>query len=65
MKALYWSAVVNGVVSVPIMAAMMLLSGQPDVMGPLTVRRKTRFLGWAAVAVMAAAVAMMARDLLR
>jgi Mn2+/Fe2+ NRAMP family transporter len=64
MKALYWSAVVNGVVSVPIMAAMMLLSGHRDVMGPLTVRRKTRFLGWSAVAVMAAAVAMMGRDLL-
>jgi Mn2+/Fe2+ NRAMP family transporter len=65
MKALYWSAVVNGVTSVPIMAAMMLLSGHRDVMGPLTVRRKTRFLGWSAVAVMAAAVAMMGRDLLR
>jgi Mn2+/Fe2+ NRAMP family transporter len=65
MKALYWSAVVNGVASVPIMAAMMLLSGHRDVMGLLTVRRKTRFLGWSAVAVMAAAVAMMGRDLLR
>lgn len=65
MKALYWSAVVNGVVSVPIMAAMMLLSGRPDVMGPLTVRRRTRWLGWGAVAVMAAAVVMMLRDVLR
>ena len=65
MKALYWSAVVNGVVSVPIMAAMMLLSGRPEVMGPLTVRRKTRFLGWSAVAVMTATVAMMLRDVLR
>ena len=63
MKALYWSAVINGVVSVPIMAAMMMLAAQPDVMGPLPVRRKTRFLGWGAVALMAAAVFMMMRDL--
>ena len=65
MKALYWSAVINGVVAVPIMAAMMILAGKPAVMGPLTVRRKTRFLGWGAVAVMAGAVAMMGWDLLR
>jgi Mn2+/Fe2+ NRAMP family transporter len=65
MKALYWSAVINGVVAVPIMVAMMLLSGKPEVMGPITVRRKTRFLGWGAVVVMAAAVLLMARDLLR
>ncbi len=64
MKALYWSAVINGVVAVPIMAAMMLLAAKPQVMGALTVRRKTRFLGWSAVAVMVAAVAMMLRDLL-
>lgn len=63
MRALYWSAVINGVVAVPIMAAMMLLAGKREVMGPLTVRRKTRFLGWGAVAVMAAAVLMMGRDL--
>jgi Mn2+/Fe2+ NRAMP family transporter len=65
MKALYWSAVINGVVSVPIMAAMMLLAAKPAVMGELTVRRKTRLLGWGAVGVMAAAVAMMGWDILR
>ena len=65
MKALYWSAVVNGVVAVPIMVAMMLLAGNPQVMGVLPVRRKTRALGWGAVALMAAAVVMMLRDLLR
>jgi len=63
MKALYWSAIINGVVAVPIMVAMMLLAANPAVMGPLTVRRKTRVLGWGAVAVMAVAVAMMLRDL--
>ena len=64
MKALYWSAVINGVVAVPIMIAMMVLSANPAVMGPLPVRRKTRFLGWGAVALMTVAVAMMGRDLL-
>ena len=64
-KALYWSAVVNGVVAVPIMVTMMLLAGNPQVMGVLPVRRKTRALGWGAVALMLAAVAMMLRDLLR
>lgn len=64
MKALYWSAVINGVVAVPIMVAMMMLSSKPAVMGPLPVRRKTRFLGWGAVALMTVAVVMMGRDLL-
>jgi Mn2+/Fe2+ NRAMP family transporter len=63
MKALYWSAVINGVVAVPIMAAMMLLAAKPEVMGPLVVKRKTRVFGWGAVCVMAAAVLMMGRDL--
>ena len=63
MKALYWSAVVNGVVAVPIMVAMMLLAGNAKVMGALPVRRKTRFLGWGSVVLMTAAVAMMLRDL--
>ncbi|HWI11187.1 MAG TPA: divalent metal cation transporter [Burkholderiaceae bacterium] len=65
MKALYWSAVVNGVVAVPIMVAMMLLAGNSVVMGGLPVRRKTRFLGWGAVLLMTAAVGMMLSDIVR
>ncbi|HWH81854.1 MAG TPA: divalent metal cation transporter [Burkholderiaceae bacterium] len=65
MKALYWSAVINGVVAVPIMVAMMLLAGNPQVMGALPVRRKTRALGWGAVLLMGAAVAMMLWNLRR
>jgi Mn2+/Fe2+ NRAMP family transporter len=64
MRALVWAAVINGVVSVPIMAAMMLLAGKASVMGPLVVRRRTRAFGWGAVGVMAAAVALMGHDLL-
>ena len=62
MKALYWSAVINGIVAVPIMIAMMVLSANPAVMGLLPVRRKTRFLGWGAVALMTVAVAMIGCD---
>ena len=59
MKALIWSAVLNGVVSVPIMAVMMLLAVNPAVMGPFVVGRRLRLLGWFAVGVMAAAVGAM------
>jgi Mn2+/Fe2+ NRAMP family transporter len=65
MKALYWSAIVNGVVAVPIMVAMMILSGNATVMGSLPVKRKTRFFGWGAVLVMAVAVVMMVWDVFR
>jgi NRAMP (natural resistance-associated macrophage protein)-like metal ion transporter len=65
MKALYWSAVVNGVVAVPIMAAMMTLVARESVMGAFTSSRRTRWLGWGGTALMAGAVLMMALDLLR
>jgi len=56
MKALIWSAMLNGVVAVPIMAVMMLLASNPGVMGRFVVSRRLKLLGWFAVAVMAAAV---------
>jgi Mn2+/Fe2+ NRAMP family transporter len=59
MKALLWAAIVNGVVSVPIMAIMMVLAADPARMGPFVVRRRLKFLGWLATAVMAAAVGAM------
>ena len=59
MKALVWAAILNGVIAVPIMTIMMLLSGKPEVMGPFIVKRRLKFLGWLAVAVMAAAVIAM------
>ncbi len=65
MKALYWSAVVNGVVAVPIMVGMMVLSGKREVMGEQVVRRKTRALGWGAAVLMAVAVVMMGWDVVR
>jgi NRAMP (natural resistance-associated macrophage protein)-like metal ion transporter len=59
MKALYWSAVINGVISVPIMVVMMLMASRTDIMGRLVVSKRLRRLGWLATAVMAAAVVAM------
>ena len=62
MKALYWSAVINGVVAVPIMAGMMLLASKKSVMGTFTSGVKTSWFGWGGVAVMGFAVLMMFWD---
>jgi NRAMP (natural resistance-associated macrophage protein)-like metal ion transporter len=59
IKALYWSAVVNGVLAPPLMVVMMLLATNPKVMGRLSLPRSLRVLGWTATALMAAAVAVM------
>ena len=59
VKALFWSAVVNGVVAAPIMAAMMILACRPAVMGQFTLGRTLQWFGWTATAVMAAAAAAM------
>ena len=44
-KALYWSAVIHGIISIPIMAVMMLMASR-DVMGRLLIGRRLRALGW-------------------
>ncbi len=59
IKALYWSAVINGVVSVPVMLVMMLIASRADVMGPFAIRGWLRGLGWLATAVMAVVVVAM------
>jgi NRAMP (natural resistance-associated macrophage protein)-like metal ion transporter len=59
IKALLFSAVVNGVIAVPIMAVMMRLATMPAVMGPFVVTRRLRILGWLSTAVMGAAVVAM------
>ena len=52
IKALFWSAVINGVVAVPIMVVMMLLTANPKVTGTLRLSLRQKMLGWAATAVM-------------
>lgn len=64
MRALVVAAVVNGVVAVPILAAMMALASQPRVMGALVISARLRFAGWTATAVMAAMVGLMGWTLL-
>ena len=56
IRALYWSAVINGVISAPIMVVIMLMASGPRIMGALTISRAWRWLGWAATLLMAAAV---------
>ena len=59
MRALVWSAEINGVIAVPIMAIMMLLASREDIMGRFVIRPKLRGLGWSATAVMAVTVVAM------
>jgi Mn2+/Fe2+ NRAMP family transporter len=55
IKALYWSAVVNGVAAVPVMALVMLMSGNLRIMGEFAVGGLLRLVGWIATAVMGVA----------
>ncbi len=60
IKALYWSAVINGVVAVPVLTVMMLMTARPQVMGKFTISGGLRWLGWTTTAIMGACVAAMA-----
>jgi Mn2+/Fe2+ NRAMP family transporter len=60
IKALYWSAVINGVVSVPVMCIMMTMTTREKIMGKFVVGGLLRAVGWIATGVMAAAVVGMA-----
>jgi Mn2+/Fe2+ NRAMP family transporter len=59
MKALFWTAVINGVVAVPLMAVIILLASKKSVMGAFTSSRTLVVLGWIATAVMGAAAVRM------
>ena len=59
IKALYWAAVINGVISVPIMFTMMRMVDNPEIMGNFVATKRLTVLGWLATAVMAIAVAVM------
>ena len=59
IKALFWSAVINGVIAVPIMTVMMLIATRTDVMGRYVVKRRLKYLGWLAVAAMSLVVITM------
>ena len=59
IKALYWSAVINAVISMPIMVAVMLTACSRKVMKDLVLALKWRVLGWCATGAMALATAVM------
>ncbi len=55
MKALFWSAVINGIIAVPLMGVILLLSANRSVMGEFTAGRTTLAVGWFATLLMSAA----------
>ena len=59
MKALFWSAVINGVVAVPLMAVVILLASKKSVMGAFTASKPIVVLGWAATLLMGVAAVRM------
>lgn len=61
IKALFWSAVLNGIVAVPLMVVIMIMARRREVMGPFVIPRLLSAVGWLSTGVMAAAsVAMFA-----
>ena len=59
LQALFWAAVINGIIAVPIMMIMMLMADDRKVMGEFTITRRLKLLGWLATWTMAAAVVAM------
>jgi NRAMP (natural resistance-associated macrophage protein)-like metal ion transporter len=53
IKALFWAAVVNGVLATPLMIVMMLIATNGRIMGRLTLPLPLRISGWIATAIMA------------
>ncbi len=64
VRALYWSAVINGTLAAPLMALMMLIVTNPRAMGHLTLGRRGIVLGWAATATMVGATVLFFASLL-
>jgi NRAMP (natural resistance-associated macrophage protein)-like metal ion transporter len=58
IRALYWSAVINGLLAAPLMAVMMLIARNPRAMGRLTLSLRATILGWCATAAMFVASAV-------
>lgn len=64
IKALYYSAVINGLVAVPIIVIMMLIAADNKVMGQFKIGGWLAYLGWATAIIMAlASVAMVMQTL--
>lgn len=59
IEALYWSAVVNGVLAVPVMVLLMFMARHKDVMGRFVINGPLYWLGWLSTGAMAASVVAM------
>jgi Mn2+/Fe2+ NRAMP family transporter len=59
VQGLFWSAVINGVIAVPIMLVIMYLASRRAIMGNYVIPPRLRALGWLATLVMAVAVVLM------
>ena len=59
MKGLFWSAVINGVVAVPLMVVILILSSRVSVMGKYTASKTILTIGWIATAIMTVAAFVM------
>jgi NRAMP (natural resistance-associated macrophage protein)-like metal ion transporter len=60
ISALYWSAVINGVLAVPVMVLLMIMARRKDVMGHFVVGGPLYWLGWLSTAAMLLSVLAMA-----
>jgi len=56
IKMLFWAAVINGIISVPIMIAMIIVASSAKVMHAFTLSKRLRFFSWLTVVVVALAV---------
>jgi Mn2+/Fe2+ NRAMP family transporter len=63
IKALYWSAVINGVLAAPVMIVMMLMVRRKSVMGDLVVRGPVYWLGWISTGAMGLCIVGMAMSM--
>ncbi len=52
VKALFWAAILNGIVAAPLMAIIMIMASSPKVMGKLVIPPYLKATGWLATAVM-------------
>lgn len=52
IKALFWSAVINGLVAPPLMVVLMVIASKPEVMKTFVITRWLKWLGWTATGVM-------------
>ena len=59
MKALFWSAVINGVVAVPLLVVILLLASKESVMGKYVAPRYLQVMGWMTTGVMGFAAVWM------